>query len=73
MRQRYFYLEFDPRNFKKGSDLIMSCQDLCREEHGKYFEQFDLQVGKLPANAELYFLKAEIWLPFDHSNNNYLI
>lgn len=73
MIRRHFYLEFDPRRYTGVCEVIMQANSLCMQQHGQYFEEYDLEVGKLPANAELHFFKAVIWLDADHSNDKYLI
>jgi hypothetical protein len=69
---RYFYFEFDPRDYTSLGHLLSHAKDHCYLEHGKYFDEYDLQVGRLPDNAELHFFKASIDLPMNHPNENYL-
>jgi hypothetical protein len=68
----HFYLEFDPRTVVDVADLIDQALHICKTEHGKYFNQFEIEIGRLNDNAELYFLKAEIVLPVGHENRNLL-
>jgi hypothetical protein len=73
MKGRLFYIEFNPKDFKRASDVIQKASDVCMYEHGVYFNLWDMEIGKVVANAELYYIKAAILLPDNHTNENYLI
>lgn len=73
MKYRYFYLEFNPKNQINILGLIEHANRVCRKEHGKFLNEFDLSIGCVSDNAELHYIKAGIWLPRDHKNNNFLL
>lgn len=73
MKQRVFYLEFNPIDYASCGHMLFKVMDICLKEHGYPFEEYNFKVGRVPNNAELHFIKAEIWLPDNHTNNNYLL
>jgi hypothetical protein len=61
MAQHTFKFEFNPREFLDIHALIKKAQELCFEQHGVSFNQYDFTVKPVRNNAEFHVFKTIIY------------